>query len=455
MQKLQLIKFWKIMMITISVNLFSLTLFAQTVALHGKVVDERGEALIGATIKVPGTTTATTTDINGAFTLKVPAGTTKVIVSFVGYTEHEKLLSKGVTNLGTISLTPNAKNLNEVVVVGYGTLKRENVTGTVVSVDAKVLKEIPASNVFDQLKGRVAGLDVVQGTNGPVISLRGNRTIGASPGTDGPLIVLDGEPYYNSIENIDPNNIKSIDILKGGSATAIYGSRASGGVILITTNRGRVGETITSYDTYYGINKLEGKVKMLNGKQFAQLQIDARQGAVLQSNQNVNPYDLTATETQALNEGVSTDYPSLLIKDAFVWDQSLRISSGTEKTQFNVGLGYRVNNNLEPNNGTKRISLNAALDHKINNYIKFGLSTQTTVRLINAGGGSQYQNALYISPLSYPYNADGSINLTPQVGQVDATFANPLFQSSRPDIYYNYTRGLVSNNVLYGELSPV
>ncbi|SFS60823.1 TonB-linked outer membrane protein, SusC/RagA family [Mucilaginibacter polytrichastri] len=443
------------MLITIAVNLFSLTLTAQTTALHGKVVDEKGEPLTGATIKIPGTTTAVTANVNGEFTFNVPAATDKITISFVGYVDYQKTLVKGVTNLGIITMTRTSSNLNEVVVVGYGTLKREDVTGTVVTVEAKTLKEIPASNVFDQLKGRVAGLDVVTGTNGPVISLRGTRTIGAAPGTDGPLIILDGEPYYNSIENIDPNNIKSLDILKGGSATAIYGSRASGGVILISTNRGRVGQTVTSYDSYYGINKLEGNMNLLNGQQFAQLQIDARQGAVLQSGQNVNPYDLTAIETKALNEGVSTNYPKMLVKDAFVWDQSLRVSSGTEKTQFNVGIGYRVNTNLEPNNGTKRISLNATLDHKINNYIKFGMSSQNTVRLINAGGGNQYQNAQYMSPLTYPYNPDGTLNLTPQSDQVDATFANPLFQGRRPDLYYNYTRGLVTNNIVYAEVSPV
>ncbi|QKJ30730.1 SusC/RagA family TonB-linked outer membrane protein [Mucilaginibacter mali] len=456
MQKLQLIKFMKIFLITVSVNLFSYSLFAQTVALHGKVVDEKGEPLIGATIKITGTTTAATANVNGEFTLNVPANTSKVTISFVGYTDYVKTLTRGVTNLGTITLIGNTSNLNEVVVVGYGTLKREDVTGTVATVDAKVLKEIPASNVFDQMKGRVAGLDVVSGTNGPVITLRGNRSIGQAPGIDGPLIVLDGQPFYNSIENIDPNNIKSIDVLKGASATAIYGSRGSGGVLLITTNRGRVGQTITSYDTYYGINKLEGSLKMLNGTQFAQLITDATQGALLQNNQTVNNYFLTAIETKALNEGISTDYPALLLRNAYTWDQNLRVTGGTERTQFNVGVGYRTNNTIERNNNyTRRIALNAALDHKINDYIKFGLSTQTTLRLINSGGSGQLQQARYISPLTYPYNADGSINATPQSDQIDGTFVNPLLPGSKPDQYYNYTRGFVNNDILYAEVSPL
>lgn len=456
MQKLQLIKFWKIFLITVLANLFSFSLFAQTNTLHGKVVDEQGEPLIGATVKIGGTTTAATANISGEFTLRVPANTSKVVISFIGYTDYEKLLTKGVTNLGTITLIKSNSNLNEVVVVGYGTLKREDVTGTVVTVDAKVLKEIPASNVIDQLKGRVAGLDVVNSTNGPLITLRGNRTIGAAPGTDGPLIVLDGQPYYNSIENIDPNNVKSIDVLKGASATAIYGSRASGGVLLITTNRGRVGQSVTSYDSYFGISKLEGGLKLLNGQQFAQLENDALQGAQLQSGVSSNLYALSAIEQKALAEGISTNYPALLTRNAMVWDQSLRVSGGTDRTQFNVGVGYRTNNTTERNdNYTRRISLNATIDHKINKYIKFGLSSLTTVRLINAGGGGQLQNARYISPLTYPHNPDGSLNLLPQSDQIDNTTINPLLPGSLPDQYYNYTRGLVNNDILYTEISPV
>jgi len=459
MRKIQLFKFWKIILLAIFVNLFSISLFAQTRALKGKVVDEEGEALIGATVKITGTTTATTTSITGNFTLNVPAGTNKITVSFIGYADFEKTIGRDVTDLGTISLVKSSTNLNEVVVVGYGTLKRADVTGTVTTVDAKTLQEIPASNFVDQLKGRVAGLDVVNGNNGPVITLRGNRTIGALPGIDGPLIVLDGEPYYNSIENINPDDIKNVEVLKGASATAIYGSRASGGVILITTNRGRIGQSVTSFDTYQGISKLEGNLKMLNGAQFAQLETDAFQGSILQTPTGTTPpgsnlYALTAIETKALGEGVSTDWPALLLQNARVSDQSLRVSSGTETTQFTVGAGYRLTTGLEPNNSTKRFSLNATLDHKLNKYIKFGLSSELSVRLINSGGGNQLGNARYLSPLTYPYNPDGSLDLLPQSDQLDASFVNPLLPGRSPNQYYNYTRGLVNNNIVYAEVTP-
>lgn len=452
MKKLRLINY-RTMLLLISISLFSATLYAQTTTITGKVVDEKNTALIGATVKIKGAQGATTTDVNGNFSLGLPSGTNTITVSYIGYLTKDVAVrpsSRGIL----ISLIPDPNNLNEVVVVGYGTLKRSDVTGTVATVDAKTLKEIPASNVFDQLKGRVAGVDVVSSTNGPLITIRGNRTIGAAPGIDGPLIVLDGQPYYNSIENIDPNDIKSIDILKGASATAIYGSRASGGVLLITSNRGRVGQTVTSFDSYEGISRLEGSLKLLNGKQFAQLELDAAQGGLLQNGVTGNLYALSGNETKALNAGISTNYPALLLKNGVVLDQSLRVSGGTDRTQFNVGVGYYLNTGLEPNNSTKRISLNANIDHKINNYIKFGLSTQTTVRLINAGGGNQLQNAMYMSPLTYPYNPDGSLNLTPQSDELDATTVNPLLPGRSPDQYYNYTRGFVNNDIAYVEVSP-
>ncbi|MBW4890694.1 SusC/RagA family TonB-linked outer membrane protein [Mucilaginibacter sp. HMF5004] len=456
MRKIQHSKKWKFYMITMLSTLFSIALYAQTTTFNGKVVDDTGLPLPGASVRVTGTTTGVTTNINGDFSLNASPGIKSITISFIGFTDQQKAISRGVTNLGTITLQKNARDLNEVVVVGYGTVKRADVTGTVATVDAKVLQEIPASNVFEQLKGRVAGLDVSSNTSGtPIITIRGNRTIGSAPGTDGPLVVLDGQPYYNSIENIDPNDIKSVDVLKGASATAIYGSRGSGGVILITTNRGRVGQTITTYDSYVGINKLEGQLKVLNGTEFAQLQADALQGSVLQGNGATNPYALTAIQLKALQENVSTDYANLLVKNGMVWDQSLRVSGGTEKTQFTVGAGYRINTGIEPNNSTKRISLNLTLDHKINDYIKFGLSSQTSLRLITAGGGSQLQSARYMSPLTYPYNADGSINILPQSDQLDATTLNPLVPGRSPDQFYNDTRGYVSNNILYGEVSPV
>lgn len=454
MRKLRLSTCWKAYVVTWSLTLLSIVLHAQTVGIRGKIVDEKNEPLVGATIRVTNGAGAAVTDVNGKFLLNAPSSTKSITITFIGYNDLTKGIPAGTTDLGTITLIGNSNNLKDVVVVGFGTLRRQDVTGTVASVSGKTLQEIPSANVFEQLKGRVAGLDVVNSPNGPSITIRGNRTIGR-PGADAPLIILDGQPYYNFIENINPNDIKSIDVLKGASATAIYGSRASGGVLLITTNRGRVGQTTTSYDSYVGISNFQGKFKLLDGPGYAQLKADAQEGSLLQNNGFAQTYSLTDIEKRALAEGVSTDWVDLYTKPSVLWDQSLRVSSGTERTQFNLGVAYRTNNGLEPNIGTKRITLNANIDHRISKFIKVGASIQTSLRLIKNGGSGQLFNAQWMSPLAYPYNADGSVNYLPLTGSTDETTLNPLVPGVIPDAFYNYTRGFLNNNIVYTELNPV
>jgi TonB-linked SusC/RagA family outer membrane protein len=194
---------------------------------------------------------------------------------------------------------------------------------------------------------------------------------------------------------------------------------------------------------------------VLNGTQYAQLKQDAIQGAILQNNSASPLYGLTPSETAALAAGISTNWQDLLIKPARVWDQTLRVSSGTENTQINVGAGYRDQTGLEGNLEFKRISLTASVDHKINKYIKFGVSMDATVRLSSNGGGGQLGTAQFLTPLASPYNADGSINVLPFAGSTDGQTLSPLIPGSIPASYYNYTRGFVSNNILYTEITPI
>lgn len=456
MKKIRLIKYWKTLLLLIGMSLFTSSIFAQNVTLRGRVVDQKGEALIGATIKVDGTQNAgTTTDISGNFTLLAAPGVASLSISYTGYVTLKVPVSNGSTNLGTLILASDANNLADVVIVGYGTLKKQDVTGTIATVDAKVLQEIPATNVFEQLKGRVAGLDVVTGANGvPAITIRGNRTIG-NPGADQPLIVLDGVPFRNSIENINPNDIKSVDVLKGASATAIYGSRGSGGVLLITTNRGRVGQTQVSLDSYYGINTLQGELKVLDAAGYAQLKKDVLRGSIMQNSNFSDPNSLTPAEQAGIANGTNTNWSKLLIRNGFQTDHSLRISGGSEKTQFTVGLGYNQVRGLQVRNNTQRITLNTSIDHRVSKLLKLGVSIQNTLRLTEAGGGDNYGTAQWFSPLVSPYNPDGSLNPTPLIGSQDGSATNPLLQGSLPNAYYNNTRGFVNNDVVYAEFSPL
>ena len=451
MTKIKLFKCWKTLVSLTIVCLFvSSTLLAQ-ITVRGKIVDEGGLPLPGAVVKLKKGTTAVSSSADGSFIISVPSVGSVLEVSFIGYTNKEVISTNSSM---TIQMIPDQRALNEVVVVGYGTLKRQDVTGTVTTVDNKVLQEIPSANVFEQLKGRVAGLDVVNGASGPSITIRGNRTIG-NPGADRPLIVLDGQPFYNFIENINPNDIKSIDVLKGASATAIYGSRGSGGVLLITTNRGRVGQSSTSFDSYVGVSNLQGSLDLLDGQQYIQLKRDALEGSILQSNGPSQAYPLTAAEQAAFDAGVNTDWVDLYVKPAVFLDQSLRVSSGTEKTQFNLGVAYRSNGSLEPNASSRRFSLNANIDHTISKLIKIGASLQGSLRTANTGGIGQIGNAQLFSPLARPYNADGTVNFFPLEGQLDAAALSPLAPAAIPNSYFNNTRGFTNNSIIYTEISPL
>ncbi|MGY3213537.1 SusC/RagA family TonB-linked outer membrane protein [Mucilaginibacter sp. HD30] len=446
------VKWWKTVCMIAMISLFSATAFAQAITVKGRVMDDKGEPLIGATIKATGTQNAVTADASGNFSLSVPTGTTSITITFIGYVDVVRQISAATANLGTITMAANARDLNEVVVIGYGTVKRTENTGTVTSVDAKTLQEIPAASVVNQLQGRVAGLDVVGGN----IRIRGTRTIG-SPDKDGPLIVLDGVPFYGGLDNINPTDIKSVDVLKGASSTAIYGSRGSGGVILISTNRGRIGRTQTAYDSYVGLSRLEGKIKTLDAAGYVQLKADALEGSILQSNGNAQSYGLTPIERQALADGKNVDWVNEVVKQQVIFDQTLRVSSGTEKTQFNAQLGYRTtkNGNLQPGNENERVTMSINVDHQINKYIKIGAQTRNTLTMNDQSGGNELGNAQWMSPLSYVYNPDGSLVLRPLEGQLDAATANPLLRSSLPNAYYNYTRGWQSDNIIYAELKPL
>jgi TonB-linked SusC/RagA family outer membrane protein len=457
MSKLQLFnnsKWWKTICLIAMISFVSAAAFAQGTTVRGRVLDDKGEPLVGATIKATGTTNAVTADASGNFSLTVPTGTATVTITFIGYVDVVKPVSAANANLGNITMAANAHDLNEVVVVGYGALKRTDVTGTVTSISDKVLQEIPAATVTQQLVGRVAGLDIVSGN----ITIRGTRTITAGANnTDRPLIVVDGVPFYNDISNINPTDIKSVDVLKGASSTAIYGSRGSGGVILITTNRGRVGRTQTSYDSYIGVNRLQGKLKTEDAEGYARLKDVTLEGAILQGSPGATPYGLTPAEVAARAKGVNNDWVNLLVKDAIIWDQNLRVSSGTEKTQFNTALGYRTssNDNLQANNSTKRITFNINIDHQINKVLKIGGSIRNTLRLQDRSGGDNLGTAQWYSPLAEVYDASGNLIVRPLVGQNDEATGNPLLRAQQRDQHYDYERALVSDNIVYAEIKPI
>jgi TonB-dependent SusC/RagA subfamily outer membrane receptor len=253
---------------------------AQRKTITGQVTNEKGEPVSGASVMIKGTTTGTTSDVRGAYAISVPNNAV-LVFSYVGYDATELRIGSGSTL--NARLSPANKELDQVIVVGYGTQRKRDVTGSVVSVSEKTLKEVPAPNIISQLKGRVAGVDIVSNSATPggsgSIRIRGNRTLttssGSSDALDGPLLVVDGIPFGGSINDINTEDVASLEILKDASATAIYGSRGAGGVILISTKRGRSGKAVFTYDAFHGISSIMGKYKVMNGAEYAQFKTDA------------------------------------------------------------------------------------------------------------------------------------------------------------------------------------
>ncbi|GAB3687775.1 TonB-dependent receptor [Spirosoma flavus] len=424
----------------------------------GRVTSENGEGLPGVNIQIKTTTRGTTTDGNGNYRIAIPdeAGTV-LVFSFIGYATQE--VAVGNQSVINVTLTADDKTLNEVVVVGYGTQRKRDVTGAVASVSETVLREVPAPNLVNQLKGRAAGVSIVSNGTTPgsqgQIRIRGNRTLttssSGSDGLDGPLVVVDGIPY-GGLNDINPDDIVNLEILKDASATAIYGSRGAGGVILITTKRGKVGKPVFSYDGYHGVTTIMGKYNVMNGQEYAQFKDDAAK--YNRTAPGTSSYPLTQKEKDALAAGISTDWQGLLYKPGFMTNHQLSMTGGVENTQYSLGLGYFNETGIIPSQDFTRVNIRATLDQRIGKRIKVGLNTLNTLTYQNTPGGGGIPGGLVrLTPLAAPYNADGSVNLFPAEGSIDAATISPLTINTKRDSYLGRTRSLRTFNSLYAELS--
>ena len=241
---------------------------AQDTQVSGTILDETGMPLPGVSILLKGTTRGTTTDLDGKYSIAAPANGV-LVFSFIGYNNIEETV--GSRSKIDLTLTPDVSNLDEVVVVGYGTQKKSQLTGAISSVGNKEIQELPITDARQALQGRAAGVDVVQPGSkpgsAPQVRIRGRRSFNAS---NEPLYVIDGIPTVGGLEDINPQDITSMEVLKDASATAIYGSRGSNGVVLITTKRGGAGKTTVSLDSYYGASTELGRIEVFDGPGFAE-----------------------------------------------------------------------------------------------------------------------------------------------------------------------------------------
>ena len=403
----------------------------QTSEITGNVSDSEGP-LIGATVKVKGSNAGTVTDINGNFAIKATPGAT-LVISYVGCITQEVVARGGHL---TVVLEQEGRSLNEVVVIGYGTQRREAVTGSVANIGGEKLNQIAATNAAQALQGRIAGVLMTQTNSQPgaemQIRIRGQRSLSAS---NDPLIVLDGIPFMGQLSDINPADIKSMDILKDASATAIYGSRGANGVIIITTIKGSQGTPAkVSYNGYVSFKTVFNKYPMMDGPTFSKFRKYA------------GKYENSLDE----DDNTNTDWQDLYYQTGISHNHDVTLSGGTNGGSYSFGAGYYHDEAVIPTQGYDRVSVRGNIDQTVGKFFRFGLTTNNSYR--NTHGISGIYNVLSMSPLASPYNADGSRKRYVSMPADDTYIITKDVVEELKDVWLNENKGIGSYNTLFGEV---
>ena len=351
-------------------------LFFQQSTITGTVTDEAGLPLPGASVVVKGTTNGTQTDFDGNFSIEVASGDAVLTISYIGYEAKE--ISVGNQEIIDVVLSESASALDEVVVVGYGTQKSRKVTTAVSKVTGEEIAEQPVVSADQAIQGRASGVNVVGGGNpgqNPTIRIRG---LGSALNSD-PLIVVNGVPVgQGALNDISPNNIEDISILKDAASTAIYGSRGANGVILVTTKKGKIGKSKLSLSSYYGVQDIpEGtKYDLLNTDQY----INFAQNSFGVSAPRFDDYDFAAMEFRRGTPseefiGVETDWQDAVLDGGSIQNYYLDYSTGNENITANVGVGYFEQDGLSTDTYLNRVTVNTNIQANLGDRFKMGFSS--------------------------------------------------------------------------------
>jgi TonB-linked SusC/RagA family outer membrane protein len=399
---------------------------AQTVAVTGTVKDATGELLPGVSIAVKGTTVGIITDIEGRFTLGVPANAV-LTISYLGYVTQE-IPVNGQTEL-TVTLAEDTQILDEVVVVGYGTQKKSDITGSVTSVPKERLSKLPVTNVLQAVQGAAAGVNITQSSSipgdAPSAMVRGRNSINAS---SDPYIVVDGMPLSKtdgSLNDINPNDIASIEILKDASAVAIYGTNGANGVILITTKRGANGKPQIRYSGYVGTEEIAHIMEPGSPDQLlARYAEYARiQGASLYNGGPVK-YEY---EFDNYTNNRTTDWIDAVTQTGVIQNHNISLAGGAENVKYYISADYMGQKGVVKGYDYKRYSFRTNLDINATKYLTFGAST-FIVAHNRDGGRANLLNAAAMSPYARMHNEDGSLTQYPMYSE--SLWANPLLPTT-------------------------
>ena len=392
----------------------------QAILVQGTITTQSGEPLSGVSIMVKGSGKGTSTNPDGKFKISAPRNST-LILSYTGYLNKEVKIGASDRSNFNILLEENRNDLNQVVVVGYGTRKKSDITGSIASISEKSIQDVPSANLSQALQGQGAGIDVQKSNGGshpgqsPSILIRGTRSVKAG---NGPLFVIDGIPFQGSIDDINQDDVVSVEVLKDASSTAIYGSRGANGVILVTTRRGKAGaKPRVSYSGYAGFTKWAGEYPMMNGPQYLMLKKWATfigNPGVYTSVDDPNLVNgsliaLAPEEKQGIATGRSTDWQKLVYQTGISTNHQLGVSGGTENTQYALGAGYYQEKGVYPGQQFQRYSLKMSVDQRIGDFVKVGLSSLNTYTITKGESVNPMGQALRASPLVSPYDTSGKL----------------------------------------------
>lgn len=369
------------LLFVVSFILCTTTVFAQTRTITGTVTDESGNPIPNSSVLIKGTSTGTSTDNDGHFSINVPENRSVLVFSAVGYSQKELT----VTQSGTVSiiLASTTAAMDEVVVVGYGTQRRSEVTAAIGKIDPGPIATLVSPSIDQQLGGRTPGIQVTNPSGlvnqPPRIRIRGVNSVN---GARDPLVVLDGVPTFtggysgyttnNVMANLNPSDIESIEVLKDGSATAIYGSRASNGVILITTKKGKSGRVNINYDANFGFSKILKRFELLNAQEFVTIANEKLKNA-------------GGTDQAFMNQwNTNSDWQSVVFRDpAKSQIHNLSIDGGTDKTRYFLSVNYANQQGSVMTNSVKRYSIRANIEQKVGNWL-------TVSNLLNVARAENY-----------------------------------------------------------------
>ena len=361
--------------------------FSQGKTVQGKVTGENGNPLEGVTIQVRGNAKGYQSDKNGAFTVPAPAtGKSMLVFTYVGYKTYTLSTSAGA--MVSVSLEKTESTLEDVVVVGYNSIKRKDLTGSVSSVSAKQIKDVPLSSAAEALQGRLAGVQVTSSEGAPgadiLIRVRGGGSITQD---NSPLYIVDGVQVENALAVIAPQDIATIDVLKDASTTAIYGARAANGVVMITTKSGRPGKTQASYNGSYGYREVPQFMSVLSPYDFVRWQYERSRGSIADSSSFANTFGTTWDTLNVYKNISPVSWQDLVFgRNARFQNHNASLSGGNQSTSFNLSLTANREDGVQLASGFDRNLVNFKLDHKISERVKAGFSFRYLDQKIRGAG---------------------------------------------------------------------